>query len=437
MAISDNFDGLSDNVALSTDSNWDVWLASGSGVATTDQHDDHSDLSQVIDMSTTGINWCLYQTQVASANHYVEADVFIDTLNTSGNECGVIARGNNSSMGSSVWDGYTAAFVKEENEARVRIWRVDNDVRTQIAETADIKSEAYATPGDMHLLRFELDGSTLTAFMDGTQVLQTTDSTYSSGQYAGCYINRNTSAGTSQPFFDNFEADSLAGDPVIVADSGAYVLAGTDASLERGRFLDIGAGAYVLSGTDASLEHGRFINIESGAYVLTGTAASLERGRFIDIGSGAYVFTGTAATLTHDTGADPSLSVDPGVYVLTGTDASLEFGRAIDADSGAYAFTGTAASLKRGRFLDIGSGAYVLSGKDVSLLFDRILNIESGAYVLTGSDVDLISSADVREFLVLTTPIIRELAKVTTITRTKELTNTVTREKVLSTKILQ
>ena len=209
MAISDNFNALSVGTDLSASSNWDVWNASGSGVPRVDDHDDHSDLTRVIDMSNTGIGWCIYQTNVASATHYVEVDVFVDEANSTGNEVGVIARGNNSSMGSSLFDGYTAAFIKGNNETRVRIWRVDNDVRTQLAESVNIDGEVYGNPGNMHLLRFEFDGSTLTAFMDGTQVLQTTDSTYSSGQYAGIYINRSVSDVNSQPFFDNFEANSI------------------------------------------------------------------------------------------------------------------------------------------------------------------------------------------------------------------------------------
>ena len=181
--ISDNFNALTVGDDLKDESSWSTWEASGSGVARADDHDDHSDLTRVIDMSTTGINWCIYQTNVASADHYVEADVFIDTADTSGNEVGVIARGNNSSMGSSVWDGYTAAFVKSATqETRVRIWRVDNDVRTQLAESVDINLEAYGDEQSMHLLRFEVDGCNADNYVQ-VKVLNSTNSILETFKY--------------------------------------------------------------------------------------------------------------------------------------------------------------------------------------------------------------------------------------------------------------
>lgn len=211
VAISDDFEGLSLGTDLDDAAAWDVWEASG-GVARVDEHDDHSDGSQVIDMSTNGINWCIYQTQVSSADHYVEADVFVDSTLQSGNHVGVLGRGNNSSMGSGAWDGYKAVWSRFDTggggwQSLVRIYRVDNDVDTLLDATGNL--DGTYSIGTMHTLRLEIDGDTLTAFMNTNQVLQTTDDTYTTGQHCGCYISRQGSGGDSQPFFDNFETNSI------------------------------------------------------------------------------------------------------------------------------------------------------------------------------------------------------------------------------------
>jgi len=90
---------------------------------------------------------------------------------------------------------------------------------------------------------------------------------------------------------------AVAGDETIVADGGTYVLAGTDANLERHSAIDADGGTYALAGTDANLERHSAIDADAGAYALTGTDANLEHHSAIDADAGAYTLTGADAAL--------------------------------------------------------------------------------------------------------------------------------------------
>lgn len=143
--------------------------------------------------------------------------------------------------------------------------------------------------------------------------------------------------------------------------------------------LTAASGAYVLSGTVASLNKGRLVVAAAGAYTLTGTAVGLLVGRVI-VAAGAS-------------------------YVLTGTVAGLLFKRLLTAASATYSLAGSVVGLLKGRTLAANAGSYVLSGTAAGLIVTRLLAAASGAYSLVGSIVSLVYSgappviADVFDFI--------------------------------------
>lgn len=212
----DDFESLSDGDPLSDDADWDAHVASGAGVPTMDQHDGHGgDDSQVVDMSAIGDSYNIHQDPVGSDDHYVEIGVMIDTgVRASGegtqNAAGPIARGSVSSFGAEGFDGYAAwAYANGTEETFiVGIFRVDNDTPTELVNTGNL--HATYDSGDQHLVRLEVVGDALTAYVDGNEELSTTDATYSTGQGHGFRLHRESDFFNSQPFVDNFDSDPLA-----------------------------------------------------------------------------------------------------------------------------------------------------------------------------------------------------------------------------------
>lgn len=91
----------------------------------------------------------------------------------------------------------------------------------------------------------------------------------------------------------------------LVADSGAFVLTGTAATLRVARKITASSGTFALTGTAAALRAARKMTAVSGAFTLTGTAAGLRAARTIVAGSGSFALTGSDATLTY-VPADPT-----------------------------------------------------------------------------------------------------------------------------------
>lgn len=110
------------------------------------------------------------------------------------------------------------------------------------------------------------------------------------------------------------EGDSL------FAESGVYVLTGSDADLINGMSTIVaGSGIYVLTGSDVDLISPKFIEADSGAYVLTGSDADLINPKFIIAEPGAYVLTGSDIQFNR-------IDADTGVYTLTGSDVDFIIG---------------------------------------------------------------------------------------------------------------
>jgi hypothetical protein len=185
------------------------------------------------------------------------------------------------------------------------------------------------------------------------------------------------------------------GGATLTADSGAYTLTGTAATLKADRKLAAGSGSYAITGTDVSLKLGRKLTAESGTYTVNGTTVSLTVGRKLVADSGTYSLTGTDVTLTYQPAGGYTLALDSGSYTLTGTAATLKASRKLTADSGTYALTGTDVTLTRGFKITADSGTYTLTGSNVSFARTYRLPADSGSYTLSGSPVSLSWSGEV------------------------------------------
>jgi hypothetical protein len=161
--------------------------------------------------------------------------------------------------------------------------------------------------------------------------------------------------------------------------------------------------AYTISGTAASLEYNRKLAAASATYTVTGTAASLEVTRRLVAESASYVITGTAATLLKL--GSYSLSCDPAAYTVTGTAATFRRSLRFSAESGTYTISGTAASLVRLLRLTASGGSYSISGSDATLTFTPAtpdLTVTRGVTSIPDEGSDAIGSLAVGGTLDLT-----------------------------------
>jgi hypothetical protein len=235
--VADNFNNsgdtppgsYTDGNTLDSTTDWSSANYTGqSGVATFDDHDDHSDGTMVVDQSTTGGSRSIHQTAMGDADHWAEVDVFLDTYTNSLNEYGPMVR-LNQNFSSGTLDGYVGYLYAGPDSSQVlaRIARIDDGAQTTIATTSDLGGTYQ---DQVRTVRLEAVGSQLTMYVDGVEVATQTDATYTSGLYTGVQSDRNTENATSQPFFDNFSAgDWTAGVSHAITASGSATTTGSAA----------------------------------------------------------------------------------------------------------------------------------------------------------------------------------------------------------------
>lgn len=213
--IVENFDGYSQGADLDTTANWVCTQEFGTGVMRIDEHDDHSNGSKVVDMSTTGGQIGIHVTSLSNVDHYAQCDAFIDTFATSGNAIGPMVRCNQTAFNGS-FTGYGGFFIQDFDGTTVgRIYRFDGTTFVELAESGNLDNTAYADRDTMREVVLTITSDDLALSIGGTQVVTFTDSTYSTGSLSGVYQARATSLADSQPFFDDFEAGTfgVAGQP--------------------------------------------------------------------------------------------------------------------------------------------------------------------------------------------------------------------------------
>lgn len=130
-------------------------------------------------------------------------------------------------------------------------------------------------------------------------------------------------------------------DYVLSAVAGAYVIAGSAASVRWGHRLAAVAGAYALAGQAASLLYGRRLTAAAGAYTFSGKTANLLKGYYLAAGAGSFAYAGKVASLLWG----HRLTAAAGSYAIAGSVAAQRWNRILRAGAGAYLLAGSAANL--------------------------------------------------------------------------------------------
>lgn len=191
----------------------------------------------------------------------------------------------------------------------------------------------------------------------GTWLIDTTDSTYTSGSlglfarsFAGTKSWSKVGVGTGG---DSAPAATVG--YTLTANAGSYALTGQSATTSFASILTAAQGSYTLTGVEALLvKTGSYqFNAEAGSYTLVGANALVDVSMNAEAGS--YTLTGQAATLNFAGFTNPTLTAEFGSYSLTGFASNILYGRILPAETGSYALTGRQAGL-------IWSGAPVATG---------------------------------------------------------------------------
>ena len=133
-------------------------------------------------------------------------------------------------------------------------------------------------------------------------------------------------------------------------------------------YLAIDAGSVALAGSNASLLRGKKVFADAGAVALTAASASLRRTAYQAVSAGSYILTGQPSTGRH-------------TYKIT-------------AGAAALALAGGAASLTATRTLSLGVGSVASAVQNAATLCGRAVFTEAGAYDYTGFDIDMRKGID-------------------------------------------
>lgn len=236
--VSDNFNGLTAGTFLGADANWDSSLSSGDRMQVDSGHTDTSDGTNVIDGSgaMSFAEFAVYQTALASANHETTLDCFPDSDTAGGgNRVGVVARSGASAGGDCYFAWLNTATSNLELQKRVSGSNTSLGTWTFTPDTSTV-----------YELKLRVDGTTIEVDVDGVNRISVTDSSVTSGNYAGVIFQRQRAAANGQPTLDNFTASDIAGgtdatvtvaapvtatgsveSPTVVASTNASVTAST------------------------------------------------------------------------------------------------------------------------------------------------------------------------------------------------------------------
>jgi hypothetical protein len=173
----------------------------------------------------------------------------------------------------------------------------------------------------------------------------------------------------------------------LTAESAAFSVTGTTASLEFGRYLSAGSANYSVSGTSAGLLTGRKVVANSGTYALTGTDAGILRGSKLSASTAAYAVSGTDSGLIYQQAGQYTISAESGAFATSGTTVGLRVGHKIAANNAAYSVNGAAASLEYGRKLAASTTSYLVTGTAATLTYQptTALVADSGSFSITGT----------------------------------------------------
>lgn len=170
-----------------------------------------------------------------------------------------------------------------------------------------------------------------------------------------------------------FDHTASGGAYTLDCNSGAFTLAGQQASLNRNRNLDANAGSFALAGQAAELLKSKSIVAVEGAFTIDGQQAEI-------------VYTPNAAAYTLDANA--------GAFSLNGQQATLLKSYVLDANAGSFSLSGQQAELARGRVLDANAGAFSVTGQEAALLKSSVIDANAGAFDLIGRSATITWSGE-------------------------------------------
>lgn len=349
-SIADDFNGYTVGTNLGALADYTVVQVSGSGVPRIDTHNDHSDGSNVVDVSAPGTAWWVRVDQLDSVDHKATIDVWPDRDFDGDNGMCIAVRMQTATP--STTSDITCYLAKCTPDATdifaVLLYRVIDGTATEIASASPVGPvwgpNVSAFPLELEVSTNGSGNVDLIVTVDGVEEIALEDSNVArvtTGSFIGGRTDRPEGSVDGQPIFDNLLAEVLAGGQTLdggaasveVALGNATPLVGSPSTIDGGTAtLEVVAGtATPLIGSTASVEGGA-TSIE----VIAGSAAPL---------------TGTSTTLD---GGIAQLELVAGVAEpLTGVGAFLDGGTAI-----VELTAGTANPLTPAGFLDGGVGVF-------------------------------------------------------------------------------
>jgi hypothetical protein len=224
---------------------------------------------------------------------------------------------------------------------------------------------AGAAPVTGDTIRIEASGTTIRVLHNGTERINVSDSSISSGQ-----VGINGLAWNNIPTLDNFDGGDL-GAAVPVGFTGTKAQPGARGPRDRRGFLLQRIWDYTVA-----VVTNITVATDVGSLVLNGFASVLNFG--IATGVGALTLTGFAPAAVVGTVVAPNV----GALTLTGLAPSVVVGTVITPGVGALTLTGQAPSATIGTVVFPGVGALTLSGFAPAL--NTKINTGVGALTLNG-----------------------------------------------------
>jgi hypothetical protein len=158
----------------------------------------------------------------------------------------------------------------------------------------------------------------------GTAGLQSLTTSELVNVSAGDYQTKTTStlatAGTNTAYVGAFLQSGGGGtDTSITAESGSYLVTGTDAPVLLSSIVQALSGTYSVSGTDLAFKATFNLIPVSGSYLVSATETPLQHSASVVAESGSYLLTGTNVNLF----ANCAIIAQSGAYTLLGTSVTL------------------------------------------------------------------------------------------------------------------
>jgi hypothetical protein len=238
-------------------------------------------------------------------------------------------------------------FYRLQYAQSTSLWNLDRRWSGGNA-TLGTYSDTGFTAGVTRTIKLQVNGSTISAYIDGTLRITGTDANITAAGHPGLLAATNSGGSTATTGFhtQSFNANNpTSGAYTVTALNGTYAITGQSAALTVNRVLTANNGTYAVTGKAATVAFNRVLTATNGTYAVTGKAATLTVNRVLSAANGTYAVTGKAATLT----VNRVLTASSGTYAVTGQLATITYttvgAYVLTALSGTYAVTGQTATI--------------------------------------------------------------------------------------------